>query len=322
MSYVKILVPVDFSYHANGAVRLAVYLANRWQADVAILHVDPLPGVSAMTVEPMYIAPQLFEGLHAEHDVKVEAELNELRSAVADRAGAGVEIMCVRRRGEAVPGILEFADEWSADLIVMGSQGSDGIGQLLLGSTADEVSRVAPCPVLIAGRADDASDTPRRFERVIAAVDYSEFSAPVAQAAAAVVEPDGVVELAHVWNPPYLSALSSSLGGEHAGVLGLVENARAAQADDIQSFQADLHSTHERFEHYIAAGSPATELLVRARDSQADLLVLGAHSRTGLGERILGTVADRVLRYATTPVLLCPRASLPDQPTDTPEPTP
>jgi nucleotide-binding universal stress UspA family protein len=42
----------------------------------------------------------------------------------------------------------------------------------------------------------------------------------------------------------------------------------------------------------------------------ADLIVVGAHARSNLSERILGTSADRVLRHATTPVLLIPAASL------------
>ena len=311
MSFVKILVPVDFSYHANGALQLAIYLANRWGAAVSILHVDPLPGVSTHAIEPMYIAPQVFAGLHAEHDASVESGLKELCADFAPLAGDGVELTSVRKRGDAVPGIVEFASEWHADLIVMGAQGIDGIGQWLLGSTADRVSRIAPCPVLIAGRSDASDAAPRTFERVIAAIDYSEFSEPVALAAASVVEPDGVLEFAHVWNPPHVSALSASLGGEHEGLVSMVERARTAQAEDIQSFSAALDLEHANVDHFIGVGSPAGALIERARESDADLLVLGAHSSTSVGERILGTVADKVLRQITIPVLLCPREALP-----------
>jgi nucleotide-binding universal stress UspA family protein len=43
---------------------------------------------------------------------------------------------------------LETADEYNADLIVMGTHGRSGIGRLLLGSVTEEVLRKAPCPVL------------------------------------------------------------------------------------------------------------------------------------------------------------------------------
>jgi nucleotide-binding universal stress UspA family protein len=311
MNIVRILVPVDFSYHATGAMHLAMYLANRWRAAITVLHVDPLPGVGTVAIEPIYIAPQVFEGLHAEHDARVETHLEELRNEFLPLAAEGVTIETERRRGEATSGILEFAEQWQTDLIVMGSQGVSGLSQMVLGSTADRVSRVAPCPVLIAGRADDAGDEPRRFTRVLVAVDYSEFTAPVAGAAAAVVEPTGVLELVHIWNPPYLSALNASLGGDRPDLLAMIEEARRAQAEDIVSLSADLALDHANIDHFVGSGEPALALLERAEETSADLIVLGAHSRSNLSEHMLGTVADRVLRYAQIPVLLCPRTALP-----------
>ena len=286
------------------------YLANRWRASITVLHVDPLPGLGTVAVEPIYIAPQVFEGLHAEHDARVETQLAELRDEFLSHAGPGVTLETERRRGEATSGIIEFAQGWQPDLIVMGSQGVSGLSQMVLGSTADRVSRIAPCPVLIAGRADDAGDDERRFTRVIAAVDYSELTAPVAQAAAAVVESTGVLELVHIWNPPYLSALNVSLGGDRPDLLAMTEQARQAQAEDIVSLSADLALEHERIDHFVGSGEPALALLERAEETSADLIVLGAHSHSDLGERVLGTVADRVLRYARIPVLLCPRAAI------------
>lgn len=311
MNIVRILVPVDFSYHANGAMRLAMYLANRWGAAITVLHVDPLPGVGTVAIEPIYIAPQVFEGLHAEHDARVEARLQELRDDFLPLAGDGVTIEAERRRGEATGGILEFAEEWRPTLIIMGSQGVSGLSQMVLGSTADRVSRVAPCPVLIAGRTDDDGEHERRFARVIAAVDYSEFTEPVARAAAAVVEPTGVLELAHIWNPPYLSALNASLGGDRPDMIEMIEQGRRAQAEDIVALAADLALEHANIDYFVGSGKPALALLERAEETSADLIVLGAHSSSDLGERVLGTVADRVLRYTRIPVLLCPRASLP-----------
>ena len=123
MNIVRILVPVDFSYHANGAIRLAVYLANRWGAAITVLHVDPLPGVGTVAIEPIYIAPQVFESLHAEHDANVEARLAELRDEFLPLAGEGVTIEVEHRRGDATPGIIEFAEAWQPDVIVMGCAG-------------------------------------------------------------------------------------------------------------------------------------------------------------------------------------------------------
>lgn len=311
MNIERILVPVDFSHHATGAMRLAVAVANRFKAQVTALHVDPLPGIGTVVVEPIFIAPQLFEGLHAEHDARVEAGLREIRDEFAPLAGDGVTITAERRRGEAVDGIVSMAREWRADLIVMGSQGVSGFAQLLLGSTADKVSRVAPCPVLIAGRAADDSDSaPRPFRRVLAAVDYSRFSPAVARLGATLTEPDGTLELLHVWNPPHVSALDGSLGGQREDIRTMIEGGLNAEAERIQAFSARLALPRVRVEPAVVPGTPAKGILERAEDIGADLIVLGAHSRSGLNQRILGTVADRVLRHAKVPVLLCPEDAL------------
>lgn len=316
MNIVKILVPIDFSYHASGAIRQAIYLANRWKAAITLLHIDPMRGLTAMGVEPVYIAPQMFAGLHAEHEAKVDANMSELRTQFAGSLDEGVTMKTEVRLGDAVPGILEFAADWNPDLIVMGSQGVSGVSQLLLGSTADKISRSAPCPVLIAGRDDEAGDHKRTFSRVMAAIDHSEFSEPVARAAAAVSEASGQLDMVHVWNPPYFSALNASLGGERNDMTSILETARSAEANRISTFAHSLKVEHANVTHAICVGAPAAALLEYAENNQVDLLVLGAHSRSSLTERILGTVADRVLRYARVPVLLCPRTALPSTDTD------
>lgn len=317
MKMKRILVPVDFSHHADSAMRLAMTLANQWRSRVIVLHVDPLPGVGTVAVEPIYIAPQVFEGLHAEHDATVEKNLREICEDFAPQAAGGVTLEAERRRGEAVQGILEFAGECKADLIVMGPQGVSGFAELLLGSTADKVSRGAACPVLIAGRDDDTREVGRSFRRVIAAVDYSRFSVPVARAAAAVTAPGGTLELLHVWNQPYYSALNASLGGENEGLQTLIEAARLAEAERIEAFTSELDLPRAEppaeVVPYIGTGTPAMAILERAEEVSADLIALGAHSRSGLNERLLGTVADRVLRHARIPVLLYPEGALPDR---------
>jgi nucleotide-binding universal stress UspA family protein len=317
MNIERILVPVDFSHHANAAMRLAISLANRWRSRITVLHVDPLPGMGTVAVEPIYIAPQVFEGLHAEHDASVEKNLREICDDFAPRAVEGVVVEAERRRGEAVEGIVEFAREEGIDLIVMGSQGVSGFTQLLLGSVADKVSRTAPCPVLIAGRDDDTREDERSLRRVIVAVDYSRFSMPVARMAAALTAPGGTLELLHVWTQPYYSALSASLGGEHEGVRGMIDAGRQAEAARIEAFAAELDRSLAESEvevvQYIGTGTSAMAILERAEEVSADLIALGAHGRSGLDERLLGTVADRVLRHARMPVLLYPEGALSDQ---------
>lgn len=309
----RILVAVDFSYHAQNALRLALSLANRWRSTLTALHVDPLPGIGTVAVEPIYVPPQMFQGLHVEHDAEVEKQLRAILAELQAEALPGVSVNVVLRRQGPVEGIIGYAAEWQADLIIMGSQGASGMTQLLLGSTAEKVSRAAPCPVLVAGRADDDGERERRFRRVLAAVDYSEFSEPVARLAAAFVEPGspgGLVEFLHVWSQPYVTAFSTTMGGERGELAQLIEGAREAEARRLEEFCASLGMTGPEFTRYIDSGSPPAKILQRAQESGAELLVLGAHSRKGIRERLIGTVADRVLRHAQVPVLVYPEGAL------------
>jgi nucleotide-binding universal stress UspA family protein len=63
-------------------------------------------------------------------------------------------------------------------------------------------------------------------------------------------------------------------------------------------------------ETYIDIGSPVHCILERASEIEADVIVLGSHGHGSLSERVRGTVADRVLRNASRPVLLFPAAAL------------
>lgn len=308
----KILVPIDFSYHANGAIKLALSLSKQFGSDLMILHVDPLPGAGTIAVEPVYIAPQMFEGLHAEHNLKVEQSLREIRDELRSKVDDGVEVAAVRRRSEPVEGIVDFAAEWNADMMIMGSQGTSGISHLLLGSTAEKVSRRAPCPVLIAGSSDDHLTNPRALRRVLIAIDYSAFSRPSVLLGALLTGPSGLLEIVHIAGAPFLSALNASLGGARDDVVALAEGMREAEVQRIEQFSSGLGVEGVQISHYVGSGAPAAAILARAEETHADLIILGAHSRTGLGEKLLGTVADRVLRHTTLPVLLFPLAALPE----------
>ncbi|MEM9492662.1 MAG: universal stress protein [Myxococcota bacterium] len=310
----KILIPVDFSYHANSAIRQGMALANRWNSEAVAVHVDPLPGAATLAVEPIVIPPHLFAGLHAEHDAAIDSSLDEIRADMAELADPGITVDVRSWRGESVAGIIDCARELSADFLVMGSQGASGLAHLMLGSTAEQVSRAAPCPVLIAGRADDSRETARPLRRVLAGIDYSPLSPSVARQAAQLVEPGGVVELVHIVNEAQISALGATLGSSHQDLQTLLADLNKGRVAQLEVFAKEHAELFARTEVllYIGVGTAAAQLLKRAEDTSADLIVVGSHQRAGLGERVIGTVADRVLRYAPVPVVLCPAAALPD----------
>ena len=136
----RILVPLDFSRHADSVLEWAAHLAQEHGSRLLLLHAYHLP-VEFQQLEGAYL-PQDFWA-----SVKSEAEQNLNRYAEPLRA-QGLEVEVVVREGYPATVIEEEAVDRQADLIVIGTRGLSGLKHLLLGSIAERVVQKAPCPVL------------------------------------------------------------------------------------------------------------------------------------------------------------------------------
>jgi nucleotide-binding universal stress UspA family protein len=136
----RILVPLDFSRHADAVLEWAAHLAEEHQSRLLLLHAYHLP-VEFQQLEGAYL-PQDFWA-----SVKTEAEQNLNRLAEPLRA-RGLPVDVIVREGYPATVIEEEATDQQADLIVIGTRGLSGLKHLLLGSIAERVVQKAPCPVL------------------------------------------------------------------------------------------------------------------------------------------------------------------------------
>jgi nucleotide-binding universal stress UspA family protein len=131
-----ILVPLDYSASADRALAYAIEFAKKLQARVTLLHVIDFP-------------PRVDASL-ASYQARLEADTRQALAACLQRVhAAGVQGNMLRVHGTPCQGIVEMAKETGADLIIMGTQGRTGLPHLLLGSVAERVVRLAPCPVLV-----------------------------------------------------------------------------------------------------------------------------------------------------------------------------
>ena len=146
----KILVPTDFSPHADEAFRVAQTLARAVGADVILFHVAHSPAVmlegGKLLANPgKGDAVNLWDRFHslqpADPKVRVEHEV-----IVADRP-----------RGAH---ILDMLDKLGCDMIVMGTHGRSWLKHLLFGSVAEEVVRLARCPVMVVKALAPATEPP------------------------------------------------------------------------------------------------------------------------------------------------------------------
>ena len=136
----RILVPLDFSRHADFVLEWAAHLAKEHSSRLLLLHAYHLP-VEFQQLEGAYL-PQDFWA-----SVKAEAEQNLRRYAEPLRA-QGLTADIIVREGYPATVIEQEAIDQRADLIVIGTRGLSGLKHLLLGSIAERVVQKAPCPVL------------------------------------------------------------------------------------------------------------------------------------------------------------------------------
>ena len=137
----RILLAVDQSPRADAVAAIAAETARGAHAAVRLLHVAPEPSaVHDRAGRVVVYADQESESLSG-------AGLDYLHELEAHFAGLRVD--SVVRFGEPVAQILDEAETFGADLIVVGTAGRSGIGRVLLGSVAERVFGKAPVPVML-----------------------------------------------------------------------------------------------------------------------------------------------------------------------------
>ncbi len=290
----RILLATDFSTPAQRAYAYAARLASALDARVVILNVlEGPPGLDReFPVNTLYL-----ERLQNESKL----ELGRL-VRVAEEAGLRPEPM--QEYGVPAVRISEIAGKTGAILVVLGTHGRTGWDRLLLGSTAEQVVREAPCPVLTVRvtKAEERMESPGgvRVDRLLVPMDFSEFAQEAFEYAALLAKRLGAgIRLVHAMEP---AAYPLDFSLMH------VSDEKALQArvrERLQELVSVLKADGVAAESVVEMGAPAGVILTQAGGEAgraADAIVMGTHGRGGLKRLALGSVAEYVVRHAACPV--------------------
>jgi nucleotide-binding universal stress UspA family protein len=280
----NILFATDFSAASNAAVPYAAELAKRYGAKIHALHVRP-PVVNPMT------PPRSWKAV--EEAAKIEAE-QQTRALVKSFAGIQPEILI--EEGDLWSNLAKAIQEKKVDLIVMGTRGRSGVGKFLLGSSAEEVFRQAPCPVLTVGPHSPAKGPQGgEFTRIVFATDFSpESVAALPYAVSLAQECQAYLTLLHVVAEPK--------GGELVHAPELTRSFTQLLHNLVPS-EAELWCVPE---YVIERGEVAETILNVAAQSKADLIVLGVRQPSGFpgaATHLPIAIAHKVVSHASCPVL-------------------
>jgi nucleotide-binding universal stress UspA family protein len=296
MAYQKLFAAIDFSPGSDAALKAAHDRAVSTAAKLAVCHVVP----NELRSNVLFPHIGRIAALKVPLDVKDIAEAAAARvSEVTGRAQGEYELIVDDGTPQAF--IVERAEEWGADLIVLGSHGQTSPAGAHLGSVSHSVIRHAHCAVLVV-RPGEHGDA------VVAGTDFSDPAFPALRAAADEAKRTGaeliVVHcLDFLWSPAAYPAMA--FGGAPFNVPA--EHIRELEAIATERLEESLRVLGEKGETVVTAGPAGAALGDVAAERGAGLLVVGTLGRTGLRRALLGSVAETVARDAPCSVLVVRR---------------
>ncbi|MDA1016436.1 MAG: universal stress protein [Planctomycetota bacterium] len=154
----RILAATDFGQHSENALNYAVEFANRFGAELHVLHVVSDPAVSHPEIGLSMLPLSEFR---EEIEAGGQRQLDEVN---VSESHPDVLVRKVLRMGSTLAGIVDYAKEADIDLIVLGTHGRNALSQVLIGSVAEKVVRHAPCSVLSVHHPEHEFISPMQLE--------------------------------------------------------------------------------------------------------------------------------------------------------------
>lgn len=282
-----ILIGTSLAEESDKILKIAIDLAGAGGAWVHLVHA--------------WTPPPAFSGFPAEYRLGesewMDTEKEVLRERIDQQIHRVVPEGFDRIRGYLQEGaphrvLARMAQELKPGLIVVGAVEPHNRLPRPLGSTADRVVRQATCPVLVV-RPGSAFPP----ARILAPVDLSEISAGTLRCALELLGQAGIqaaaIETLFVLSP---AEASIHFSPDQISYLAREELKRFAERE--------IPGVHAQ--RQVRAGMPWEQILLEAKETQADLMILGTHGRSGLERLLLGSVTSDVLREARGSVLVVP----------------
>jgi nucleotide-binding universal stress UspA family protein len=203
--------------------------------------------------------------------------------------------------GDPRPVLLRVAEEWKADIVVVGARGLGAFAGMVLGSVSSGLARHATCSVLI------AKGPPRPLKTVLVAIDGSADSLAAARLFTSMpLDPAIRVRLLSVAERPYYPSTAPGIVKPmiNAAINDIIRERTAELEKVLSALEKELQAQKRTVEHAVVVGSPANTVVDEVNRAQADLVVVGARGLGGFQRVLLGSVSESVMLNAPCPVLI------------------
>ncbi|MDO1511499.1 universal stress protein [Maribacter confluentis] len=267
----KIIVLTDFSEQSSHALKAAADLAKKFSGELLVVHMLELN--QALLTSP--------DGVYAEQTVfLVKLAEKNLKEFLSKPYLEGLTVTPIIKHYKVYSELDSIAEDHSADLIVMGSNGTNGFEEIFIGSNAERVVRNATVPVLvIKGEITDFT-----IERFVFACDFNDDSLPAFQKAREFAELfKASMEVVYI-NTPNDNFMSNR--DAYQKINKFLTKANAAD-------QVEVYNDYSVEQGIINYGNTIL----------ADAIAIPTHGRKGISHFFNGSIGEDVVNHARIPVI-------------------
>ncbi len=282
--YENILLPFDGSDGAAEALHHAAEIAHWADATIHVLFVADTARDSVTVVEAQVVDALVHEG----EDIVEKAE-KTLHTLGSDYDSDVIQ-------GNPAPTIVEYAERYDHDLIVMPTHGRKGVSRYLLGSVTEKVVRLSSVPVLTARMQPDEQFV-FPYENILIPTDGSTGAAHAAEHGLSLAASlDATVHVLSVVDDTSLGLdVRSTMSGQDR------EQAATDASEEVVS-EAEAYGGENTVQH-IEHGTPIEAILDTIESNDIDAVVMGTTGRRGTDRILLGSVAEKAVRSVPVPVI-------------------
>lgn len=268
----RILVPTDFSKYSEEALKVAAHIARKHNSEIILLHILEFPHQSIDAIGGGTSIPEIM--LYKNKAISNLELLMDSKYLQGIEASEAIEFKKIHE------GILDSCEKNNIDLVVMGSHGTSGFEELLVGSNAEKVVRLSKIPVLVVK--NNAKEF--KVQNFVFASDFSnEIQEPFKK----------VIEFAKIFDS-HLSLVMICTPNSFKPT----KDAEKIMRNFIANFDIENYSSHLYNDTNIEKG-----IINFAKSINADLIGLCTYGRTGLAHFFNGSIGEELVNHASKPVI-------------------
>lgn len=268
----KILVPIDFSKHAEYALKVAAQIAKKNNGEIFLLHMLELPSSGNDAISSSHDIPELM--------LFKNAAVSRMNETMQASYLEGLKVTKIIQFEMAFDGIIKNGEAHGVDLIVMGSHGARGFQEMFIGSNTEKVVRSSNVPVLVI-KEENSNFTADKF---VFASDFSEETKkPFEKVAAFASKFNAHLHLVNINTPNNFKSTRVS---------------EKIMSDFTKDMSVNNFTTHIYNDINVEKG-----ILHFAKSIDANIIGMCTHGRKGISHFFNGSISEDLVNHAKRPVI-------------------